>query len=341
MDKIKVGQIGTAHGHAAGKLSALRASTDYEVVGFVEPDAQRAAKAQAATEYQDVPLLTQEQLLNTPGLKAVAVETSIRDLLSAAQACIDAGMHIHLDKPAGSSVAGLKKLLDAASAKHLAVQLGYMYRYNPAVVMLKEFLSDGSLGEPFEVHAVMSKVVSPAQRKAHGEYPGGMMFELGCHLVDLVVDLLGSPGQVTAFAQRAGDADDALIDNMLAVFEYPSAIASVKTSAMEVEGFDRRHLVVCGTAGTFHIQPLDAPNVRLALSQPRGPYKSGVQEIKFGDYPRYTADLADLALIIQGAKDADYSYAHDYAVQETLYRACGLSLEWADEPSAAAQAKAG
>ena len=32
--------------------------------------------------------------------------------------------------------------------------------------------------------------------------------------------------------------------------------------ALEVDGFDRRHLVVCGTEGTFHIQPLDNPAAR-------------------------------------------------------------------------------
>ena len=37
--------------------------------------------------------------------------------------------------------------------------MGYMYRYNPAVVLLREFLKKGWLGEVFEVHAVMSKVV--------------------------------------------------------------------------------------------------------------------------------------------------------------------------------------
>ncbi|MFO0942752.1 MAG: hypothetical protein U0930_18595 [Pirellulales bacterium] len=36
--RLKVGQIGTAHGHAS-KISVYRKSSDYEVVGIVEPDA--------------------------------------------------------------------------------------------------------------------------------------------------------------------------------------------------------------------------------------------------------------------------------------------------------------
>ena len=51
------------------------------------------------------------------------------------------------------------------------IQMGYMYRYNPGVVLLREFLQQGWLGEVFEVHAVMSKVVSPPLRRRTGRVP--------------------------------------------------------------------------------------------------------------------------------------------------------------------------
>ena len=44
------------------------------------------------------------------------------------------------------------------------MQLGYMYRYNPAIVLLRDLVRQGCLGEPFEVHAVMSKVVNAPSR---------------------------------------------------------------------------------------------------------------------------------------------------------------------------------
>ena len=203
--------------------------------------------------------------------------------------------------------------------------MGYMYRYNPAVVMMREFLSRGWLGEPFEVHTVMSKVVPAANRKALAEYPGGIMFELGCHITDLVIGVLGKPDEVTAFAQHASALDDGLQDNMLAVLNYPRATASIKSSAMEVEGFARRHFVVCGTEGTFHVQPLDNPSARVALTKPRGDHKRGSFEIRFPRYQRYVGDAADMAAVIRGEKDSDFDYDHDFAVQDTLLKACGLS----------------
>ncbi|MEX2285790.1 MAG: Gfo/Idh/MocA family oxidoreductase [Planctomycetaceae bacterium] len=326
MSKIKYGQIGVGHAHAS-KIAAYRDSADFEVVGVVEPDPILRKQAETQVAYRGLTWMTQEQLLNVPGLQAVGVETRVKDLLDTAETCVNAGMHVHVDKPAGESLPQFKRILDAAARKHLLVQMGYMYRYSPAVVMMREFLKKGWLGEPFEVHTVMSKVVAPSSRKQLAAFPGGIMFELGCHIIDLVHGVLGTPEKVIGFSQHASDQEDRLADNMLAVFTYPKALASVKSSAMEVEGFARRHFVVCGTEGTFHIQPLDAPSVRFALSKPREKYPQGHQEITFGDYRRYAGDAADMVRIIRGEKPADFTYEHDYEVQKSVLLASGLPVD--------------
>jgi predicted dehydrogenase len=323
--RIKIGQIGVGHAHAS-KLAVFRESPDYEVVGLVEPDAALREAAMAQAPFRELPWMTQEQLLNVAGLEAVLVETRVRDLLDVAEACVSAGKHIHLDKPAGESLPQFRRILDSAASQKLVVQMGYMYRYNPGIVLLHEFLKRGWLGEPFEVHAVMSKVVDPTTRGKLAEYRGGIMFELGCHIIDLVIGVLGKPTKVKPFPQHAANIDDQLVDNMLAVFEYPRASATVKSSAMEVEGFERRHLVVCGTEGTFHIQPLDDPSARVALSAAHGKYAKGYQDLSFPKYTRYVDDAADMARIIRGEKSADFSYEHDLTVQAVLLQASGLPL---------------
>ena len=328
MARIKIGQIGTGHGHASGKMAVYRKSEDFEVIGIAEPDAALRRIAERQPQYKDVTWMSVEQLLEQPGLQAVAVETEPRDLLKYAELCVDAGKHVHLDKPAGESLLQFRRILDTATRRHLCVQMGYMYRYNPAVILLKDLLRKGFLGEPFEVHAVMSKVVDAENRRKHGEYPGGMMFELGCHLIDVIVDLLGAPQSVTSYSQHAGSQDDSLKDNMLAVFSYPRALASVKSSGLEVEGVSRRHLVLCGTEGTVHIEPMDAPKiVRLALSKERGKHRRGIQEVTVLSYERYVGDAADFAQVIRAEKMSDWSAAHDLAVQETVLKASGCPTD--------------
>jgi len=312
---IKIGQIGTGHAHASGKMEVYRKSGDFDVVGIAE-------SGTAHNAYAGLTQMTVADLLAVPGLQAVAVETEVGDLLRFARMAVGAGKHVHLDKPAGENMQKYKDLMAAAYASNLTVQMGYMYRYNPAVILLRKFLDKGWLGDVFEVHAVMSKVVPPGSRKQLAQFKGGIMFELGCHIIDLVVSVLGKPEKVTGHHRSHGD--DGLVDNMLAVFDYPSATATVRSTALEVEGFARRHLTVCGTKGTFHIQPLDRPTVTLSLDHDcDGAFQKGTQEIPFNPpYERYVGDAADFAAIIRGEKLSDFPPAHDLAVQQSVLEAC-------------------
>ena len=156
--RIKIGQIGVGHAHAS-KLSVYRQSDDYEVVGLVEPDDRLRERAESKEAYRGLPWMTREQLLNVPGLRAVLVETRVRDLLDTAEACVGAGMHVHLDKPAGESLPQYRRILEAASRKNLWVQMGYMYRYNPAVVLLRDVLE--------------ARVAGRRVRGPHGHEQGG------------------------------------------------------------------------------------------------------------------------------------------------------------------------
>lgn len=321
--KIRVGQIGTTHGHAS-KISVYRESEDYEVVGIVEPNLELREKAKRQAHFHDLQWMSQDQLLNMTNLDAVLVETTPDQSLAVAQACISAGKHIHLDKPAGMDWLHFQSIMKSAKERQLFVQLGYMFRYNPAFQLLRHTLEAGWLGEIFEVHAVMSKTLGAADRQSLEKYPGGMMFELGCHMTDLVVALLGKPAHVTSFCQHASKQDDQLADNTLAVLEYPGALASVKSSAQEVEGFSRRHFVVCGTAGSFQIQPLDNPSVKVAFAKPHDGYSAQYQEVSVPKFTRYVADAAEMAAIVRGEKSSTYGYEHDLCVQQTVLRTCGV-----------------
>jgi len=320
--KIRIGQIGTSHAHAT-KLSVYRDSPDYDVVGIVEPDERRWESVKSQPAYRDMPRLTEEQLFNRAGLQAVMVETAVADLVPAGQRCLDAGFHIHLDKPAGGSLEPFAKLLATAETKQRMVQMGYMLRYSPATALLKRLMAAGALGDVFEVTAVMSKVVAAGERKKLAQFPGGMMFELGCHVIDSVVGLLGKPTKITAFAQSILP-EDGLRDSMLAVFEYPKATATVRSSALEVDGGIRRQFVVCGTGGTLRTEPLEPPKVRLSLANAFEAFKKGTHEVEMPRYARYVGDAADMAAILRGEKANDYPPAHDLLVHECVLKASGL-----------------
>jgi predicted dehydrogenase len=325
--RIRIGQIGTAHAHAAGKMDAMRQSTEFEVVGIVEPDAGRRAAAAKNKTYAGLKWMTEEQLLNTPGLQAVAVETEVKDLVPTAARCIAAGKHIHLDKPGGESLPAFRRLLDDAARRKLTVQMGYMLRYNPAFQLCFQMIRDGWLGEVFSIDTAMNKAQGAAERAKLLPYRGGGMFELGGHVIDAVVNILGRPAAVTASRRSVSPLNDGLADNQLAVLEYPKATAVVRIALVEIEGGARRQFVVCGTKGTFDIRPLEPPQARLALDAPRGGYKKGYQDVKFAPAGgRYDGEFADLAKVIRGEKQFSFSAEHDLSVQETLLLASELPL---------------
>ncbi|MHC4666619.1 MAG: Gfo/Idh/MocA family protein [Planctomycetota bacterium] len=327
--RIKVGQIGTVHPHARGKIETLRKLDEvFEVVGIVEPDAEQRKAVENRSAYRGLKWMTEEELLNTAGLKAVAVETVESELVPTSMRCVRAGMHIHIDKPPGESFSAFKELLDTAGSGRLTVQAGYMFRYNPAFQLCFKAVREGWLDDVFEVHGVISKKISASSRKSWLRYTGGTMFNLGSHLIDALVAVLGKPDKVTAYVRQTRPDLDNLKDNQLAVFEYPKATATIRSSVVEVEGSRRRQFVVCGDRGTVDIRPLERPRLRLALERERGQYKKGYQDVELPKMPgRYDEQLIDFARMVRGEKAPEYTAEHDLIVHEALLRASGLGLE--------------
>jgi len=324
--RLKVGQIGTGHSHADGKIEALRRLDDiFEFVGVVENNPALREKNSRLPAYNGVKWLEERELLEMPGLQGVLIETDLPDLLSSADRCIGAGLPIHLDKPPGKNYTQFEQILKRAAERKLVVQIGYMFRYNPAFEFCLYAVRNGWLGEIFEIDGVISKKIS-AERRAPlvDTYQGSMML-LGCHLIDLVIAILGAPVRVDSYRRRTLADADKLSDNELAVLEYPAATATVRSALVEVEGWERRQFVVCGTKGTIEIKPLEPPNLRLALTQPVDQYSKGYQEVGMPpEKERYDDQLIDFARMVQGAVKPRYTMQHDLTVQKTVLESAGL-----------------
>ena len=331
--RIRIGQLGIGHNHGSGKMAALRKLTEhFEVVGVAESDPEWRRKRENDPAYRDLPWFAEEELLGLEGLDAIAVETDVPRLIPAARRCLAAGLHIHLDKPGGETMGPFQEVLELADRKSLIVQMAYMYRYTPAIQLCLQAVREGWLGRVFEVHAVMSRMDGMDYRRWLGQFRGGAMYIFGCHLIDLVVSMLGKPDRVTPYLRRTWHEKDDLFDNGLAVMEYPHATATIRTSVVEVEGFRRRQLAVCGDKGSFEIQPLEynGPKpretvVRLTLAEPAGGYAAGCHEFEMATPKgRYDAQMIDFAEMIRGNKPNPYPSSHELIVQEATLAASGI-----------------
>lgn len=328
---LRFAQLGTAHAHAAGKAAVMRASPDVELVGAWEPDAALRTAAQTLPEYDGVRWLHEiDELLGDPTVTAVAIEGDVFDNLAWAERSVLAGKHVWLDKPPGANMTAFRNVMALAAERDLLVQLGYMFRYNPGARFVLDWASSGRLGE---IHAVQGRIsLTPKQSKRLdlARVPGGPAFEILCHVLDLVVTLLGRPEQVVSLLRDHVADLSGSVNNTAVMLEYPRAMAVLQSTAFEVDhGF--RRLEVHGTRGSVALGPFEPPAVRLCLDRARDGFELGVQEIPLTPEPRYVASLASIVGVIRGQRSRDRSMEHEITVQETILRAVG-ELESSIDP---------
>lgn len=317
--RLRIGQIGTEHAHAAGKMEAIRNLPDlYEVAGIASKTAPQG------NAFSGLPLMSEAALLAAPGLQAVAIETRVEDSCAAALRAIQAGKHIHLDKPGSLEHESFKSMRLGADKRGLVVQMGYMLRYNPAFELLFQASREGWLGEITEIDGMMGKLADSRTRKSIGELPGGGMFELGCHMIDAVITLLGKPGKVIPVSTPTQPADG-VKDNQLAVLEYAKTTVTLRCNHADPFGGPRRRFQVTGTKGSIEIMPMESGELVARFTEAHAPYKKGEQKVKL-EVPkgRYDREFVDLAKVIRGEKLLAWDAAHDIAVHETVLRAAGV-----------------
>lgn len=345
---LRVVQIGTAHDHAADHIDTMAAlPEDYVLVGVCEPDAERRQAAMSRRSYDglrmsyaEVRWLTMDEILAMDDLDAVIIESEELELVGYAQQIADKGLPIHMDKPCGQEYTAFKKLVETMRAKKLPLHIGYMYRYNAALKHCRELKDNGALGDVFCIEAHMSVLHNAEKRRWLKQFRGGMMFFLGCHLIDVVCSLCGEPEEVIPYNCATGADGVDSEDYGFAVLKYPNGVSFVKACGAEVNGFDRRQIVVTGTKGTVRIEPIElrtgGPNVEEYAPAHITFYDDGMahqfssagKDIRFGPFGRYLEMMQDFASIVRGEYENPYTYDYELLVQRTLLKACG---NWSEE----------
>lgn len=321
--KIKIGQIGIAHNHGEGKMLAVRKFPElFEVVGYAEENPYWLEKRNGIPGYEGLTRMPKEELIEK--CDAILVESEVQNLTATAAYCVDHGKHIHMDKPASGTLEEFKYVLDTAKKKQLVVQMGYMYRYNDAIVKTLELIREGKLGEIYSINAEMSTYHGVEYKRWLSGFEGGIQYILGSHLVDLVVYLLGEPKRIISILKHTQADGVDFPDNNLAVLEYDKAIARIFVSSVEVNGWGRRQFVVSGSKGTVSILPMERKSTMTFadLTMPSNGYADVKTEISVDDYAkdarRYDNMLRDFYDFVMGNKVNPFTYEHDYLVQKVL-----------------------
>ena len=336
MKKIKIAQIGVMHDHASAAIGSLkRISHIFDLIGYARPDDDGKAYLEP---YKDVPEMTVEEILNYPGLDAVAIETNELNLTKYARMAADRGLHIHMDKPGGTSAEDFDKLIDTVNEKKLVFSTGYMYRFNPQVTKALEMAKRGDFGDIYAIEAHMDCLHPAEKRQWLGQFPGGMMFFLGCHLIDLIVQFMGVPDEVIPMNAAIGHEGTTSEDYGMAVLKYKGVPSFAKSCAAEPGGFMRRQLVICGTKGTMEIKPLeyfvegglqktDMRFVDMELAEKDG--WGSIGELTPSEvYNRYDTMMTTFAKTVAGEIPNTYNNEYERQLYKIVLASCGVDIDY-------------
>jgi predicted dehydrogenase len=328
MTPIRIAQWGTGHGHADGKLAALRGCADVEFCGVLEPDAaRRAALDRPGSTFHGVRWLTDAaQILEDPTIVAVASEGRNDESLAQTAAIVRGGKHIWYDKPAGDNWIQWQEVVAEARARKLLIQMGYMFRYHEGFSRIAGWIRAGVLGDIFSVRAHMSTSISLEARRVIAQHRGGIFYDLAGHMLDQIVWALGRPAEVTAFFRQDGANVPDFADNTLGILQYPRALAFIDIAAMEPPPMARR-FEVYGSRGSAIMEPFEpAGPIRLCLTERFGEHAAGSQSIPVRTQTRqelYALELRAFLATLRGQQPPDRPLEHDLMVQETLLRLTG------------------
>ena len=330
MKKIKIAQIGTSkNSHGSEIFKTLTTLSDvFEVCGYAMPENEKEKFPERMNVFCGYPELTVEEILTNPEIEAVAIETEEIYLTKYAKMAAEHKKHIHMEKPGGIELSDFEELIEIVKRNQTVFQIGYMYRFNPCIIKLKEQIKNGELGEIISVEAQMNCIHPKNVRDWLGNFPGGMMFFLGCHLVDLILSIQGEPEKIIPFNKCSGFGDVTAKDFGMAVFEYKNGVSFAKTSAVEVGGFERRQIVVSGTKKTVELKPLEWNNDSEDNITTTSVYDSENWHIlsskqQSPSFKRYDSMMKNLGAMIRGEKENQWDYDYELKLYKTILKACG------------------
>lgn len=216
----------------------------------VTADSER--RAQAMSEIADVEVLASADALWTRSseLDLVVISTPNRTHVPLALAGLDAGISVVLDKPFAPTAAQAREVIQKARGKHLLLSAYHVRRWDSECLTLRKLLEKGALGRVlrFESRLERWRPRPKGSWKERGvkEAAGGLLYDIGSHLIDQALFLFGPVRDVYAELDRHHDGvesdDDVFValrhENGVRSHLWASVLAAQPGPRMRVMGMD-------------------------------------------------------------------------------------------------------
>lgn len=228
MKKIKWGVIGCGGIADKRTIPGMLLCENAECVAVMDKNPESAQRVRE--KYGILHMYTDEnELLKQQDIDAVYIATPVFCHKEQAFAAAEAGKHILLEKPMGTTVEEAKAIADYCTKKGVKLGIGFMMRFHAAHQRIKKELAQGAIGEMVSAYAKFNcwSPVSPVKwRQTKAFSGGGAMMDMGIHCIDLLQYISGmSVKEVTAMTGNQ-------------IFEYPdtedagSAVLRMENNAL-------------------------------------------------------------------------------------------------------------
>jgi predicted dehydrogenase len=270
-----------------------------------------------------------------------------------ALAAIERGIPVYCEKPMARSFDEARNMAQAADKKGVLTHTAFVLRYLPAIRQIKSLIGAGELGEilNFRAHMFHASYLDRNRpmswRLRMAESGGGAFADLGAHLVDIVIYLLGGVRTVRAESRtfikerpvakgdirlEKVDVDDWMVSSLEL---HSGAVGQIEVTRMAAGAGEETTLEIFGTKGAVSFQMAQPDAVRY-FDLKRGQWIQGIIQAppsderpletifpnaKFSQGMMTNAHLASaydfLQCIVEG-KPSALDFKSGLAVQEVL-----------------------
>lgn len=227
---IRIGVIGVGNmgQHHTRVLSLLK---DVELVGVADINIERGLDN--ASKYRVHFFEDYRDLL--PHVEAVCIAVPTRLHYAVGMACLQAGIHVLIEKPIAASITEAESLVNAAADSKCILQVGHIERFNPVFQELSKVLKTE------ELLALEAHRMSPYSHRAADV---SVVLDLMIHDIDLLLELAAAPVvKLTASGSRA--TDSGYLDYVTATLGFANGIVATLTASKVTHRKIRRIAAHC------------------------------------------------------------------------------------------------
>lgn len=164
--KARIAVVGAGWWATTAHIPAVQADPNAELVAICDRDAERLKAAAAAygvaTTYTDL-----DEMLAQAPLDGAIVVTNHASHYPVAKRCLEAGLHVVIDKPMTLYAWEAKTLVELAAAQGRELLVGYPYNYTPYALRCRDLLQAGALGNVQYVNCIFATHIFDLLRGEH------------------------------------------------------------------------------------------------------------------------------------------------------------------------------